>query len=114
MRTPICATNSVTRRALLLCGAVALAATVLAVPRAEAQEPLKIGIIGTGRIGSARACDLFPQLLDFAGRRRFLGGLRRGFARIRARGGRGGLVPRGGLPRDVHDILVDGFPDRSQ
>src|SRR5688572_33376773 len=37
--------------ALVVCGAV----TLVAAPRAQAQEPLKIGIIGTGRIGGALA-----------------------------------------------------------
>jgi predicted dinucleotide-binding enzyme len=56
MRTLTVATKPLTRRVLLLvAGAVALAATVVDTPRAAAQEPLKIGIIGTGRIGGALA-----------------------------------------------------------
>jgi predicted dinucleotide-binding enzyme len=43
------------RGLLLLVGGVALAAALLDAPRAAAQEPLKIGIIGTGRIGGALA-----------------------------------------------------------
>ena len=43
------------RALLLLAGGIAVAATVLDAPRAAAQEPLKIGIIGTGRIGGALA-----------------------------------------------------------
>ena len=43
------------RTLLLLAGGIAVAATLLDAPRAAAQEPLKIGIIGTGRIGGALA-----------------------------------------------------------
>jgi predicted dinucleotide-binding enzyme len=56
MRTLTVGTKPLTRRVLLLvAGTVALAATVVDTPRAAAQEPLKIGIIGTGRIGGALA-----------------------------------------------------------
>jgi len=55
MHTPIVGTKSLSRRVLLLCGVTALAASVIDAPRAVAQEPLKIGIIGTGRIGGALA-----------------------------------------------------------
>jgi predicted dinucleotide-binding enzyme len=43
------------RTLLLVAGGIAIAATLLDAPRAAAQEPLKIGIIGTGRIGGALA-----------------------------------------------------------
>ena len=53
MRT---ATIAFTRRtSLLLCGAVLVALAVFDAQPAAAQEPLKIGIIGTGRIGGALA-----------------------------------------------------------
>jgi len=55
MHTLIAGTKLLSRRALLLCGVTALAASALDAPRAAAQEPLKIGIIGTGRIGGALA-----------------------------------------------------------
>lgn len=56
MRTLTVGSRSLSRRVLLLvAGTVALAATVIDTPRAAAQEPLKIGIIGTGRIGGALA-----------------------------------------------------------
>jgi hypothetical protein len=56
MRKLTVGTQPLTRRVLLLgAGAVALAATVVDAPDATAQEPLKIGIIGTGRIGGALA-----------------------------------------------------------
>jgi predicted dinucleotide-binding enzyme len=52
----IVGTSFLTRRVLLTAAAgAALAGAMLAAPRAEAQEPLKIGIIGTGRIGGALA-----------------------------------------------------------
>jgi len=56
MRTLTVDLRPLTRRVLLLVAStVALAATVVDTPRAAAQEPLKIGIIGTGRIGGALA-----------------------------------------------------------
>jgi predicted dinucleotide-binding enzyme len=49
-------TTLFTRRALLVAaGLAAGAAAIVDAPRAAAQEPLKIGIIGTGRIGGALA-----------------------------------------------------------
>ena len=45
-----------TRRGLLVAASLFLAAAgLVGAPSAEAQEPLKIGIIGTGRIGGALA-----------------------------------------------------------
>lgn len=56
MRTLTVGSRPLTRRVLLLvAGTIALAAIVVDAPRAAAQEPLKIGIIGTGRIGGALA-----------------------------------------------------------
>jgi hypothetical protein len=56
MRTLTVGTKPLTRRVLLLvAGTVALAATGVDTRRAAAQESLKIGIIGTGRIGGALA-----------------------------------------------------------
>jgi predicted dinucleotide-binding enzyme len=56
MRTPSFGSTIFARRALLLFGCVALATGALFdAPRVDAQEPLKIGIIGTGRIGGALA-----------------------------------------------------------
>jgi predicted dinucleotide-binding enzyme len=55
MRTRSTSTT-LTRRTLLLTAGAALGAAALGDPRrAAAQEPLKIGIIGTGRIGGALA-----------------------------------------------------------
>ena len=55
MRTPSISTT-LTRRALLLTAGAALGAAALLDPRrAAAQQSLKIGIIGTGRIGGALA-----------------------------------------------------------
>jgi predicted dinucleotide-binding enzyme len=54
MRTPT--STRLSRRALLAAAAFVFSAVTLGVaPRAGAQEPLKIGIIGTGRIGGALA-----------------------------------------------------------
>jgi predicted dinucleotide-binding enzyme len=47
--------GTLTRRGLLLCGVVLAALVAFDAPHAAAQEPLKIGIIGTGRIGGALA-----------------------------------------------------------
>jgi hypothetical protein len=56
MRTSTLGSKLFGRRALLLlAGSVAIAGSLLDAPRAAAQEPLKIGIIGTGRIGGALA-----------------------------------------------------------
>jgi len=56
MRTSTFGSKLFGRRALLLlAGSVVIAGSLLDAPRAAAQEPLKIGIIGTGRIGGALA-----------------------------------------------------------
>jgi len=57
MRTSTAGTKPLTRRSWLLiaAGVAFAAAALLDAPHAAAQEPLKIGIIGTGRIGGALA-----------------------------------------------------------
>jgi predicted dinucleotide-binding enzyme len=54
MRTRI-VPRGLSRRGLLTAAALAIAAVVLLPPQVGAQEPLRIGIIGTGRIGGALA-----------------------------------------------------------
>jgi hypothetical protein len=55
MRTSTIGSKEFSRRTLLLCGAALAALAAFDAPHAAAQEPLKIGIIGTGRIGGALA-----------------------------------------------------------
>lgn len=57
MRTSTVGRKPLTRRSMLLiaAGVAFAAAALLDAPHAAAQEPLKIGIIGTGRIGGALA-----------------------------------------------------------
>lgn len=55
MRTSTIGSKEFSRRTLLVCGAALAALAAFDAPHAAAQEPLKIGIIGTGRIGGALA-----------------------------------------------------------
>src|SRR5688572_8414923 len=55
MRTSTIGSKDFSRRTLLLCGAALAALAAFDAPHATAQESLKIGIIGTGRIGGALA-----------------------------------------------------------
>jgi predicted dinucleotide-binding enzyme len=55
MRTSTIGSKELSRRTLLLCGVAVAALAAFDAPEAAAQDALKIGIIGTGRIGGALA-----------------------------------------------------------